>query len=139
MGPVKTSCLGCLITLAHCFRKHDFEVAAVVLLAQVLIKKISCCVWFGFKSLLKMFFFVNAGVWLRMKNKFFRKYFQLTVCFNGFNPEISFSQNFHFKPFLDSRAKRESPAHAFGFADESRARIMPSTSSIYEPTNRSST
>ena len=39
MGPVKTSCLGCLITLAHCFRKHDFEVAAVVLLAQVLIKK----------------------------------------------------------------------------------------------------
>ena len=29
MDPVKTSCLGCLITLAHCFRMHDFEVAAI--------------------------------------------------------------------------------------------------------------
>ena len=52
-------------------------------------------------------FFVNAGVWLRMENKFSGKYFQLTVCFNGFDPEIGFSQNFHFKPFPDSRAKRE--------------------------------
>ena len=138
MGPVKTSCLGCLITLAHCFRKHDFEVAAVVLLAQVLIKKSLAVFDLASNPFLKCFF-VNAGVWLRMKNKIFRKYFQLTVCFNGFNPEISFSQNFHFKPFLDSRAKRESPDHAFGFADESRAQIMPSTSSIYEPTNRSST
>ena len=71
-------------------------------------------------------FSVNVGVWLRMKNKFFRKYFQLTVCFNGFDPEISFSQNLHLKQFPDSRAKRErerergrreSPDHAFEFAD----------------------
>ena len=58
--------------------------------------------------------------------------------FNGFNSEIGFSQNFHFKPFPDSRAKREkererkkrepksrlrlrrrpqSPDHAFDFVD----------------------
>ena len=42
-----------------------------------------------------------------MENKFSEKYFQLTVCFSGFDPEIGFSQNFHFKPFPDSRAKRE--------------------------------
>ena len=69
-------------------------------------------------------FSVNASVWLRMENKFSRKYFQLTVCFNGFNSEIGFSQNFHFKPFPDSHAKRErerekgrreSPDHAFDF------------------------
>ena len=47
------------------------------------------------------------GVWLRMKNKFSGNYFQLTMCFNGFDSEIGFSQNFHFKPFPDSRAKRE--------------------------------
>ena len=29
------------------------------------------------------------------------------MCFNGFDSEIGFSQNFHFKPFPDSRAKRE--------------------------------
>ena len=79
-------------------------------------------------------FFVNAGVWLRMENKFSGKYFQLTVCFNGFDPEIGFSQNFHFKPFADSRAKRERerererergkreiPDHTFDFAGEPRA------------------
>ena len=55
----------------------------------------------------RKYFSVNAGVWLRMENKFSGKYFQLTVCFNGFDPEIGFSQNFHFKPFLDSHAKRE--------------------------------
>ena len=93
--------------------------------------------------------------------------FQLTVCFNGFDPEISFSQNFQFKPFPDSRVKRErerereSPDHAFNFAGEPRAQIMPRTQSpdhafdfadlrtdlrprafdpsIYEPTNRFST
>ena len=42
-----------------------------------------------------------------MENKFSGNYFQLTVCFNGFDSEIGFSQNFHFKPFPDSRAKRE--------------------------------
>ena len=71
-------------------------------------------------------FSVNASVWLRMENKFSRKYFQLTVCFNGFDPKIGFSQNFHFKPFPDSRAtrekerergRRESLDHAFDFAD----------------------
>ena len=33
-------------------------------------------------------FFVNAGVWLRIENKFSRNYFQLTGCFEGFNPEM---------------------------------------------------
>ena len=77
----------------------------------------------------RQYFSVNASVWLRMKNKFFGKYFQLTVCFNSFDPEIGFSQNFHFKPFLNSCAKRErererespdhafSEDHAFDFAD----------------------
>ena len=65
-------------------------------------------------------FSVNAGVWLRMENKIFGNYFQLTVCFEGFDPEMVWSENFHFKPFPDSRAKREKE---------------PSTStlSIYEP------
>ena len=52
-------------------------------------------------------FSVNVGVWLRIKNKFSGNYFQLTMCFNGFDSEIGFNQNFHFKPFPDSRAKRE--------------------------------
>ena len=52
-------------------------------------------------------FSINVGVWLRIKNKFSGNYFQLTMCFNGFDSEIGFSQNFHFKPFPDSRAKRE--------------------------------
>ena len=79
-------------------------------------------------------FSINASVWLRMENKFSRKYFQLTVCFNGFDPKIGFSQNFYFKPFLDSRATREREREA-----EERAQITPSTLPIYEPTNRSST
>ena len=33
-------------------------------------------------------FSVNAGVWLRIGNKFSEKYFQLTVCFNGFDLEM---------------------------------------------------
>ena len=81
-------------------------------------------------------FSVNAGVWLRMENKFSKKYFQLTVCFNGFDPEIGFSQNFHFKSFSDSHAKRErererreSPYHAFDFTGKPRAQIMPRTHS----------
>ena len=55
-----------------------------------------------------------------MENKFSGNYFQLTVCFEGFDPEMVWSENFHFKPFPDSRAKREKE---------------PSTStlSIYEP------
>ena len=69
-------------------------------------------------------FFVNAGVWLHMENKFSGNYFQLTGCFEGFDPKMVWSENFHFKPFLDSRTKRERE---------------PSTSSIYEPTNHSST
>ena len=52
-------------------------------------------------------FSVNAGVWLRMENKFSRKYFQLTVCFSWFDPEMVWSENFHFKPFPDSCAERE--------------------------------
>ena len=42
-----------------------------------------------------------------MENKFSRKYFQLTMCFNSFDPEMVWSENFHFKPFLDSCAERE--------------------------------
>ena len=42
-----------------------------------------------------------------MENKFSRKYFQLTMCFNSFDPEMVWSENFHFKPFPDSHAKRE--------------------------------
>ena len=52
-------------------------------------------------------FSVNAGVWLRMENKFFGSYLKLTVCFSWFDPEIGFSGYFHFKPFPDSRTKRE--------------------------------
>ena len=52
-------------------------------------------------------FSVNAGVWLRMENKFFGNAFQLIVCFSWFDPEMVWSENFHFKPFSDSRAKRE--------------------------------
>ena len=39
-------------------------------------------------------FSVNAGVWLRIGNKFSEKYFQLTVCFNGFDLEMVWSENF---------------------------------------------
>ena len=80
-------------------------------------------------------FSVNADVWLRMENKFFRKHFQLSVCFSGFDPEIVYSENFHFKPFLDSCAKRERERerergkyHVFDFAP-----IMPSTSHRSHP------
>ena len=52
-------------------------------------------------------FFVNVSIWLRMKNKFSGNTFQLTVCFSWFDPEMVWSENFHFKPFPDSRAKRE--------------------------------
>ena len=96
------------------------------------------------------------GVWLRIENKFSRNYFQLTGCFEGFDLEMVWSENFHFKPFPDSHAKRERE-RAFdfdfaNFADHSlwlRLRrsmnppiyepITPLTSPIYEPTNRSST
>ena len=67
-------------------------------------------------------FSVNAGVWLRMENKFFRKYFQLTMCFSWFDPEMVWSENFHFKPFPDSRAKRER---------EREENITPSTSTSH--------
>ena len=52
-------------------------------------------------------FSINAGVWLHMENKFSEKYFQLIVCFNGFDLEMVWSENFHFKPFLDSCAKTD--------------------------------
>ena len=55
----------------------------------------------------RKYFSLNAGVWLRMKNKFFGNYFQLTVCFEGFDSDMVWSENFHFKPFPDSRTKRE--------------------------------
>ena len=70
-------------------------------------------------------FSVNASVWLRMENNFSGNYFQLTGCFEGFDLEMVWSENFHFKPFPDSHAKRErepststsptSPITAFDF------------------------
>ena len=87
------------------------------------------------------------------------------MCFSGFDLEIGFSQNFHFKPFLDSRVKRErerekslrlcrrtqSLNHATNPEPRSRLRLRRSTNlrtdlwprafnpPIYEPTNWSST
>ena len=79
-------------------------------------------------------FSINAGVWWSMENKFSEKYFQLTMCFNGFDPKIGFSQDFHFKPFPNSHAKRkrerERGRRAFDFAGEPRAQIMPRTQSL---------
>ena len=85
-----------------------------------------------------------------MENKFFGNYFQLTGCFEGFDPEMVWSENFHFKPFPDSRTKRERAFDFdFDFADfvdhslRLRLRrstnpsiyesIMPSTSPIFDP------
>ena len=77
-------------------------------------------------------FSVNAGVWLRMENKFFGKYFQLTLCFSWFDPEIGFSQNFisnYFRTHAQRERERERAFdfdfdfadlqihHAFDFAD----------------------
>ena len=45
------------------------------------------CVCFDFKSLSEMLF-LNAGVWLRMENKFSGNYFQLTGCFESFDLEM---------------------------------------------------
>ena len=64
-------------------------------------------------------FSVNVGVWLRMKNKFSRNAFQLIVCFSWFDPEMVWSENFHFKLFPNSCAKRE----------RDRTQIMPQTQS----------
>ena len=75
-------------------------------------------------------FSVNVGVWLRMENKFSENGFQLTVCFSWFDPEMVWSENFHFKPFSDSRAKRERERER---EEEERAQIMPSTSSRSHP------
>ena len=62
------------------------------------------------------------------------------LCFNSFDSEIGFSQNFHFKSFLNSCAKRERERERAQIMPS--AKIMPLTSliyeSIYEPTNRSS-
>ena len=58
-----------------------------------------------------------------MENKFSGNYLQLTECFEGFDPEMVWSENFHFKPFPNSHAKTEerepststSPITAFDF------------------------
>ena len=112
-------------------------------------------------------FSVNAGVWLRMENKFSGNYIQLTGCFEGFDPEMVWSENFHFKPFPDSRGEREreslrlwlrrstnpliyelitpstSPTLPITPSTSPTFPITPSTlpinELIYEPTNRSST
>ena len=41
------------------------------------------------------------------------------MCFNGFDPKMVWSENFHFKPFSDSRANRE--------RERDRTQIMPWT------------
>ena len=83
-------------------------------------------------------FSLNAGVWLRMENKFFWNYFQLTECFKGFDSEMVWSENFHFKPFPDSRAKREKERERERESLRLRLRRsqpLTSTLLIYEPTN----
>ena len=75
-------------------------------------------------------------------------------CFNGFDPEIGFSQNFHFKPFPDSRKKREreprsrlglrrrtqSPDHAFDFTNlRTHEPIFDPKPSTHEPSNSPAT
>ena len=42
-----------------------------------------------------------------MENKFSENYFQLIGCFEGFDPEMVWSENFHFKLFPNSCAKKE--------------------------------
>ena len=54
--------------------------------------------------------------------------FPKTVCFNSFEPEIGFSQNFHFKSFPNSHAKREREREREREAKE-RAQITPRTQS----------
>ena len=54
--------------------------------------------------------------------------FPKTVCFNSFEPEIGFSQNFQFKSFPNSHAKREREREREREAKE-RAQITPRTQS----------
>ena len=49
----------------------------------------------------------NTDVWLCMENKFSGNYFQLTMCFEGFDLEMVWSENFHFKPFPAPCGERE--------------------------------
>ena len=108
-----------------------------VILLSLICCSVNCNLWFiRFFAIKAVFvlvsnyfrkcFSVNAGVWLCMENKFFGKYFQLTVCFSWFDSKIGFSQNFHFKPFSDSRAKRERERER---EEEERAQITPWTQS----------
>ena len=72
-------------------------------------------------------FSINASIWLHMENNFSGNYFQLIECFEGFDPKMVWSENFHFKPFSDSHAERE--------REPSTSTSPTSTSPIYEPTN----
>ena len=65
-------------------------------------------------------FSINAGVWLRMENKVSGNAFQLTMCFSWFGLEMVWSENFHFKPFPNSHAKR----------DRDHTQITPRTQSL---------
>ena len=94
-------------------------------------------------------FSVNAGVWLRMENKFSGSYFQLTMCFSWFDPKIGFSPNFHFKPFPDSHAKREKAQitpqtelqfnnpHSTGLVNRNTAPIAPDRTGLITPRHTS--
>ena len=87
-------------------------------------------------------FSVNAGVWLHMENKCFGNYFQLTVCFEGFDSEMVWSENFHFKPFPNSCTKTERERESLWLRLRLRwstnpliyELIKPLTLPIYEPT-----
>ena len=90
-------------------------------------------------------FSVNVSVWLRMENKFSENAFQLIVCFSWFDPEMVWSEKFHFKPFLDSCVKREkdrtqimpwtqSPK-PFDFAVQLRLQIVPRLHPLTSPAN----
>ena len=80
-----------------------------------------------------------------MENKFSGNYFQLTGCFEGFDPEMVWSENFHFKSFPDSRTEIETETEREilrlwlcrlrrSQPSTSTSLITPSTSPIYKPT-----
>ena len=65
----------------------------------------------------------------------FWKLFQLTRCFEGFDSEMVWSENFHFKPFPDSRTKRERERESLRLRLRRLCQSQPSTSTlpIYKP------
>ena len=88
----------------------------------------------------RKYFSVNAGVWLRMKNKFSGKYFQLTVCFSWFDPEMKWKSSLQTISELTRKGtererKRERERERERKKREPRSLLKPSSSSM--TTNRS--